>query len=277
MTMRPGNAYCSFCRKGHHEVGALVEGPGEVYICGGCVELSQSIIAQERRRRSAGGVPPTPEAVRARLDPFVAGHEAAEALVQVALARHQGPGRGVPSAALLLGPTRSSKLFLARALAHALGVPFAAGGAQSLIRPRPGAGEVEPLLYDLLRASDFDAEAARRGVVYVDGVDRPATQGALTRLWEGGGSAATDGRLRVEVTGLLFLCGGDFGGLDAAIAGLGRHPEQPISGDALLAFGADPDLVQRLRLVLRVPPLDEETLARAVPWVDLDRMAAGNV
>jgi ATP-dependent Clp protease ATP-binding subunit ClpX len=274
--MKPRNAYCSFCRKSYRDVGPFVEGPGEIYICGDCVELCQSIIVQEKRRRSAGGGPPTPEAVRARLDPFVAGQGAAEALVQAALARHQGPGRGQPSAVLLLGPTRSSKLFLARALAHALEVPFAAGDAQALAKSRYGAEEVEPLLYGLLLASDFDAEAAQRGIVYVDGVDRRATQEALLRLWEGGGSTPTDGPPRVDVTHLLFLCGGEFAGLGAVIADLGRHPEQPITGDALLAVGAAPDLVQRLQLVLRVPPLDEETLARIVPWVDFDRMATGS-
>jgi ATP-dependent Clp protease ATP-binding subunit ClpX len=275
--MRPRNAYCSFCRKSYREVGPLVEGPGDVYICGECVELCQSIIVQEKRRRSVGSFPPTPEAVRARLDPFVAGQEAAEELVRVALARHQSPGRGQPSAVLLLGPKRSSKLFLARALAHALEVPFAAGDAQALVKSRPCAEEWLDFLHRLLLAGDFDAEAAQRGIVYVDGVDRPATQEALTRLWEDGGSIGTDGGLRIDVTRLLFLCGGEFTGLGAVITGLGRHPEQPISGDALLAVGAAPELVQRLQLVLRVPPLDEETLARAVPWVAFDRMPARNV
>ena len=48
------NAYCSFCRKSYRDVGPLVEGPGDVYICGECIELCQSILDQERRRR---GVP----------------------------------------------------------------------------------------------------------------------------------------------------------------------------------------------------------------------------
>ena len=45
------NAYCSFCRKSYRDVGPLVEGPGDVYICGDCIELCQSIIDQERKRR----------------------------------------------------------------------------------------------------------------------------------------------------------------------------------------------------------------------------------
>jgi len=52
--MRPRNACCSFCRKSYGEVGPLVEGPGAIYICGACAELCQSIVVQEKRRRSAG-------------------------------------------------------------------------------------------------------------------------------------------------------------------------------------------------------------------------------
>src|SRR4030088_2269713 len=55
-TGRNRNAFCSFCRKSYRDVGPLVEGPGDVYICGECIEICQSIVDQERRRR---GVPKT--------------------------------------------------------------------------------------------------------------------------------------------------------------------------------------------------------------------------
>ena len=51
---RNRNAYCSFCRRSHRDVGPLVEGPGDVYICGECIDLCQSIIEQERKRRGPG-------------------------------------------------------------------------------------------------------------------------------------------------------------------------------------------------------------------------------
>ena len=54
-TGRNRNAYCSFCRKNYREVGPLVEGPGDVYICGECIELCSSIIDQEKRRRTTKG------------------------------------------------------------------------------------------------------------------------------------------------------------------------------------------------------------------------------
>src|SRR5437899_2261353 len=138
-TGRNRNAYCSFCRKNYREVGPLVEGPGDVYICGECIELCQSIIDQEKRRRSrsAGGVPPvsTSEAIRGRLDQLVTGQdEAKEALVLAALCRGEFSALGPQCHVLLIGPTRSSKVLLARALAHALEVPFAEGDLQALVR-----------------------------------------------------------------------------------------------------------------------------------------------
>src|SRR5438874_7566557 len=87
-TGRNRNAYCSFCRKNYRDVGPLVEGPGNVYICGECIELCQSIVAQERRRRRAAStvVPPTTEAIRERLDALVTGQaDARDALVGAAL------------------------------------------------------------------------------------------------------------------------------------------------------------------------------------------------
>jgi ATP-dependent Clp protease ATP-binding subunit ClpX len=81
--MKPRNAYCSFCRKSFQDVGPLVEGPGEVYICGECVQLCQSIIDQEKRRRNitpAGPATIDAQSVRATLDSltFAAPQEEAE-------------------------------------------------------------------------------------------------------------------------------------------------------------------------------------------------------
>src|SRR5438552_16532118 len=82
------NAYCSFCRKSHRDVGPLVEGPSEVYICGECVELCQSIIDQEKRRRGTtkGRVTsiPSPRHIKDKLDQYVIGQPKAKRLLSVA-------------------------------------------------------------------------------------------------------------------------------------------------------------------------------------------------
>src|SRR3954449_3217375 len=86
------NAYCSFCRKSYRDVGPLVEGPGDVYICGECIELCQSIIDQEKRRR---GNPkalfthiPTPRAIKEKLDQYVIGQQRAKKVLSVAVHNH---------------------------------------------------------------------------------------------------------------------------------------------------------------------------------------------
>jgi ATP-dependent Clp protease ATP-binding subunit ClpX len=276
------NAYCSFCRKSYRDVGPLVEGPGDVYICGDCVELCQSIIVQEKRRRQpATGRPPVPppEAVRTTLDQLVAGwEEAKEVLIRAALEHYQRLGGDPRTAFLFAGPARSSRAFLARALAHALGVPFAAGDAAALVDAPPGIPEryplldgAEPLLYELLRASDFDAAAAQRGVVYVDGADDRATQEAVLRLWRDQESVSR--RLGIEVARLLFICGGEFAGLEMTRAGVDRPPGQGPPGDALLAFGVMPEFARSVRAIVWVSALDEETLVQIVSLVDLGRMA----
>ena len=79
---RSRNASCSFCRKSYRDVGPLVEGPADVFICGECVELCQSIIEQEKRRRTTGkpvtGNTPTPRTIKEKLDQYVIGQQRAK-------------------------------------------------------------------------------------------------------------------------------------------------------------------------------------------------------
>src|SRR3954453_13222510 len=81
-TGRNRNAYCSFCRKSYRDVGPLVEGPGDVYICGECIELCQSIIDQEKRRRGVSKTLftniPSPRSIKDKLDQYVIGQQRAK-------------------------------------------------------------------------------------------------------------------------------------------------------------------------------------------------------
>src|SRR5213076_760565 len=91
-TGRNRNAYCSFCRKSYRDVGPLVEGPGDVYICGECVELCQSIIDQERKRRGISKASvtniPSPRSIKERVDQYVIGQTRAKKILSVAVHNH---------------------------------------------------------------------------------------------------------------------------------------------------------------------------------------------
>src|SRR5947208_4567906 len=91
-TGRNRNAYCSFCRKSYRDVGPLVEGPGDVYICGECIELCQSIIEQEKRRRGGSKSSfthiPTPRMIKEKLDAYVIGQSRAKKVLSVAVHNH---------------------------------------------------------------------------------------------------------------------------------------------------------------------------------------------
>src|SRR6187399_692029 len=247
---------CSFCGRSKKDVDLMISGI-HAHICDKCVTQAAQILQEEKKNKTESGFSPNfklikPREIKKFLDEYVIGQDEAKKIMAVAVYNHykrlmqkktDNDVNIEKSNIIMVGETGTGKTYLARTMAKLLQVPFCIADATVLTEAGYVGEDVESILTRLLQAADYNVEAAERGIVYIDEIDKIArksdnpsitrdvsgegVQQAMLKLLEGstvnvppqGGRKHPEQKMiSINTENILFICGGAFDGIEKKIA-----------------------------------------------------------
>ena len=290
MARQKENIKCSFCGRDKGEALVLIAGI-DGHICEVCVEQAHDIIKDEIEQKEPLGktsdfsLPAnvTPQHIKTYLDQYVIGQDEAKKFLSVAVYNHYkrlnhkiGDDIEIEKSNILfVGETGTGKTLLAKSIANFLDVPFAIVDATVFTEAGYVGEDVESMLSRLLQACDYDVEAAQKGIVYIDEMDKVArkndnpsitrdvsgegVQQAMLKMLEGtevnvppqGGRKHPEQKMiKLDTRNILFICGGAFSGIKKNIArrlntqviGFNKDEKELIDKENLLQYVTHQDL-----------------------------------
>ena len=284
------NINCSFCGRDKQDTNVLIAGINS-HICDSCIEQAVGIVHSEKEGKDQQILAAQmnllkPIDIKSHLDQYVIGQDNAKKILSVAVYNHykrlvQPPSVGEEeveiekSNIIMVGQTGTGKTLLARTIAKVLNVPFCIADATVLTEAGYVGEDVEAILSRLLQAADYDVNAAQRGIVFIDEVDKIArksdnpsitrdvsgegVQQAMLKLLEGavvqvppqGGRKHPEQKMvSIDTKNILFVCGGAFDGIDRVIGkrlstqaiGYATDKKEKVDKDNLLQYISPQDL-----------------------------------